>query len=87
MNTLQPVLTFFESHNWCQFNYHDSGTDSYCVAGAIIAVSRADAVISDRLWNQLRHRISKMHLLPFEWNDAPGRTFEDVIEMLKREDV
>lgn len=69
---------------WQQHFAHDQARDSYCLVGAVAAAS-------DRMANG-RHYPHSQQLcvilndacggIPQCWNDAPGRTQEDVLRLL-----
>jgi hypothetical protein len=67
---------------WCQGNYTD-GEGRYCAAGAL--GWRFDGNIDD----SQREAFTALERLTgvgnlFHWNDAPGRTQQDVIDLIDR---
>lgn len=83
--TLNDVADFFEENNWIQGSYQDH-EGGFCLVGGIGHMGCSDA--SQRnLFGELSQRINR-HGLPMTivaWNDAPGRTKEEVIALLRGE--
>lgn len=65
---------------WCQ----GVGTDAQgqmCIMGCLLKASGHDAIQAVKLANKLRSSLD--HLSLVRWNDAPGRTKEEVIAALE----
>lgn len=94
MNTLKPLLDFYISHGgkaaWIQriqardkagypCNVKDGA--KWCLSGAVnyLNIERGHPV-----WCELRRRLDYCTVVV--WNDEPGRTWEQVEELLRKED-
>jgi len=80
--TLNAAADYLEQHGWCQGQMFGPD-DSVCAVGAIAEVTRADTDY-DHYSEALEVAMSYVGGGPVsQWNDAPGRTKEDVIAMLR----
>ena len=83
---LLSAADFLECHRWIQANFAD-GTGGYCVRGAIYSASGYDGSMSNNRSIYLMARAKFTKFLGIEdchdWNDAPGRTKEEVITALR----
>lgn len=74
---LDPVRTYLNDHGWCQGNYKDVD-GSRCLAGAVMqsfSTYEPMQVIDDYIQG-------KYSIATETWNDVPGRTVEDVFNLL-----
>lgn len=71
---------------WCQGYLHDP-YGGHCLLGAIDIARRRVVIADPGLLLRMMERLSA-HLPPgdriMRWNDAPGRTVEEVISVLER---
>lgn len=68
-----------DEEHWVQGTLYDHsvpGLPRYCMVGAVGAAAR-DVIAQGRMPRQYLRRIIK-ELRPAMWNDAPGRTWEEV---------
>lgn len=84
MNTLQPLVDFYENHKWKQGDYVASSHNSFCLVNAALNELTASGKSFEML-DEIERRIGSNEII--NWNDTHGRTFEEVMEMLKREDT
>lgn len=89
-NKLAPVAEVIRRYGWTQFVYIDAQTGARCLAGAIMDVTGTFSPTNSAYW-ELRHEVTRRvgddSLGVVGWNDAPGRTADEVLELLDREDV
>lgn len=78
-NTLKPLVEFYKTHKWGQGMHLNSGT--YCLVEARVHLG----LFMDSQENMELHRRCRGGVLAF--NDTPGRTFKEVMEMLKQNDA
>lgn len=78
---LEKAHDFLDNNGWMQFASHSNG--SYCAIGAIV---KGTGVLKDGLepigvvFSYL-YKVTGVHGI-IEWNDAPGRTKEEVLDAL-----
>src|SRR5689334_13188578 len=96
MKTLEDVAKFLETHNWGQGLYYNKDDDSYCLFGAMFAVTGWDYALKSTGRGPENYDVETYHALVkalYEkphapnslmiWNDEPGRTKEEVIALLR----
>jgi hypothetical protein len=74
MNTTEDLVrtkVYLEEHGWCQRTYFGP-SGSTCLRGALVG--------SGASWDTINFVDS--HIPTASWNDAPGRTVSEVMEML-----
>jgi hypothetical protein len=62
--------------------YRDDRAACYCAMGAIGAVANRDYDLDEAACNRLRRSLGIDSIA--EWNDAPGRTAEEVVTALRK---
>ena len=87
--TLLKAAEYIEEHGWCQYDLFDE-VNRACLDGAIIRSSNNFSLIreieaQERVAKFLGANLSKRSALGFihVWNDAPGRTKEEVVAALR----
>ena len=74
---LLDAADYIERHGWCQ-GAHENGQGEVCAMAAIYhCYRRGDLTAMRRLQNYVGSRYVG------DWNDAPGRTKEQVVEALR----
>ena len=71
------TIALLRERGWKQHGY-GVPDGPYCLAGAIIA--NGEIVDTDRILDRLRERLG---MPVWQWNDAPGRTVEQVLALLR----
>jgi hypothetical protein len=72
---LLAAADLIEQKGWTQRAYKDE--NGYCIVGALLE-------INGRGWNQAIFEISgHLHQQTSSWNDAPGRTKEEVVRTMR----
>jgi hypothetical protein len=64
---------------WCQGHLRDS-SGRHCLVGALMDATLAH---STRRFHRARDRVAFEVGSPVDWNDCPGRTKEQVLELLE----
>jgi hypothetical protein len=81
---LNDAAQYLETHGWCQgaMKYKDS----VCLFGAIDAVSNCFTKDDSAIAYEINYRLRKIiGVRPTpHWNDAPERTKQEVIDMLRK---
>jgi hypothetical protein len=75
-----------ESHGWCQFINKLGPRGPYCVAGALNELSPGSDWVESKENAEVRLRVRRLtnYLYTYEFNDTPGRTAAEVVEVLRR---
>ena len=76
---LLEAADYIERHGWCQ-NVYQNGLGNACVMGALLQVVRTTSRDGKSL-SRLRKYLDVTSLE--NWNDAPDRTKEQVVEALR----
>jgi len=78
---LRNAAQYLETHGWCQHAMQYKGR--VCLFGAIRAVNRCSELsVELEITNRLRKTIR--HTQVTSWNDATGRTKQEVIDVLNK---
>ena len=80
---LDAAADYIEGYGWCQYKLED-GRGRACLMGALLRVWSDETIehryaVLDRLAGLLGRSVNSIAL----WNDAPGRTKEEVIAALR----
>jgi hypothetical protein len=70
---------YIEKHGWCQNTYWDE-QGRVCALGAIRRANALTRDANDAAFKMLRFLDGSVH----GWNDAPGRTKEEVVAVLRK---
>lgn len=81
MNTLKPLAEFYKTHAWGQ-GPHASG-ETFCLVEARLTLGHNHRSAIAR---ELRKRCQGSKTV-VDFNDAPGRTFAQVMDMLEQENL
>jgi hypothetical protein len=77
---LSDMADLIETNGWCQGNLKNR-QGNFCIVGAHLELSWRRRAVSNQAFAALKRRLGDNISL---WNDAPGRTKEEVIELIRR---
>lgn len=73
---MREAAKLLDAHGWRKGKYGDC-EEGFCLVGALNKAGITLGVIRPSLW-------ALFNMSPFNWNDAPGRTKEEVTGLLRR---
>lgn len=77
------IADYLEEHGWVQGHFEDFGGGACCISGAGRKIF-GDDVYYGNIYPRVRQLLSMgVHMSVSEWNDAEGRTYEEVITVLR----
>lgn len=88
MPELRKLLTdaraLIEEHGWIQFD-HGNSNRGYCLVGALVVAGGSSLDSSNNIARAQRRLLQLTDTMFLtHWNDAEGRTQDEVLELLRR---
>ncbi len=81
-NLLLDAAEIIRLGGWCQGEFI-AFTGAVCMAGAISEAAREGMYDGD-VYETAYNRISRSVRSPIDWNDTPGRTKDEVVDLLEK---
>jgi hypothetical protein len=80
---LNLAANIIEAEGWCQASTaHRTGTRGYCLVIAVYAAAKRVGISVDSEWFKVLRQI--VGGCPVDWNNAFGRTKEEVVGVLRK---
>lgn len=85
-NYFRQAADYIRQHGWTQ-NTYENTAGQVCTSGALLKVTRSDMVVGHTYpgsdWTDAVRELNKFVAEPVAyWNDQPGRTEAEVLEVL-----
>jgi hypothetical protein len=78
---LIKAADYIEKYGWCQHSHSKAGT--VCLWGAICEANGGDGRLCDDAYDKVETFLQNP-IGAINWNDAPGRTKDEVIALLRK---